>query len=405
MAYDPDIAYRTDICVALGSMTYKCQWCSALKWKDETLGMCCSAGKVQLERLKQLPESLYSLVNALHPDHVQFMNNIRKYNACFHMTSFGGKQVTADGFLPTFKVRGQVYHLIGSILPEPGQAAQYLQIYFVCEDEREDMLHQVNPYIKDLKSAIDKIPPSESFKVVIHIKNHQKNIEADEYAKIETERLNYIKNNQAKLRADIYIHLKDAIGRRGIEANQLGQMVILPSTFTGGPRYMHERTQDAMTYVRHYGRPDLFITFTYNHRWDEIKELLLHGQRSYDRHDIIARVFRLKVKKTMNLLTKENEKDEIKTYESGRYISSSEAVWRILEFPIHERFPTVIHFAVHLENGQRVYFNEQNLNDRVNSPLTTTLLSFFDLCKVDDFAKNLLYPEVPAYYVWDKKKF
>jgi hypothetical protein len=30
----------------------------------------------------------------------------------------------------------------------------------------------------------------------------------DEYAKIETERLNYIKNNQAKLRADSYIHLK-----------------------------------------------------------------------------------------------------------------------------------------------------------------------------------------------------
>ena len=72
-----------------------------------------------------------------------------------------------------------------------------------------------------------------------------------------------------------------------IEANQLGQMVILPSTFTGGPRYMHERTQDAMTYVRHYGRPDLFITFTCNPRWDEIKELLLPGQRSYDRHDVI----------------------------------------------------------------------------------------------------------------------
>jgi hypothetical protein len=34
----------------------------------------------------------------------------------------------------------------------------------------------------------------------------------DEYAKIETERLNYIKNNQAKLRADSYIHLKDVIG-------------------------------------------------------------------------------------------------------------------------------------------------------------------------------------------------
>lgn len=86
-------------------------------------------------------------------------------------------------------------------------------------------------------------------------------------------------------------------------------------------------------------------------------------------------------------------------------ISSSEAVWRILEFPIHERFPPVVQLAVHLENGQRVYFNEQNLSERVNSPPTTTLLSFFDLCKVDNFAKTLLYLEVPAYYVWDKRKF
>jgi hypothetical protein len=37
-------------------------------------------------------------------------------------------------------------------------------------------------------------------------------------------------------------------------------MVILPSTYTGGPRYMHERTQDAMTYVRHYGR---YLTYTF----------------------------------------------------------------------------------------------------------------------------------------------
>lgn len=45
----------------------------------------------------------------------------------------------------------------------------------------------------------------------------------------------------------------------------------------------------------------------------------------------------------------ENKKDEVKIYESGRYISSSEAVWRILGFSIHERFPTVLHLAVHLE--------------------------------------------------------
>lgn len=91
-------------------------------------------------------------------------------------------------------------------------------------------------------------------------------------------------------------------------------MVILLSTFTGGPRYMHKRTQDAMTYVRHYGRPDLFITFTCYPCWDVIKKLLLQDQRSYDRYDIISWVFRFKVKKTMNLLTKGNIFGEVRYY-------------------------------------------------------------------------------------------
>ena len=52
--------------------------------------------------------------------------------------------------------------------------------------------------------------------------------------------------------------------------------------------------------------------------------------------------------------------DEIVQYQAGRYISSNEAVWRILSFPIHERSPAVVHLAVHLQNGQRVYFLESN---------------------------------------------
>ena len=57
---------------------------------------------------------------------------------------------------------------------------------------------------------------------------------------------------------------------------------------------MHEYAQDALTYVRINGRPDLFITITCNPRWPEIQELLLPGQAACDRHDIIARVFQLK---------------------------------------------------------------------------------------------------------------
>lgn len=127
----------------------------------------------------------------------------------------------------------------------------------------------------------------------------------DMYAKIETERLLYIRLNQAQLRSEDYIHLRDAIVNDGnVNVNELGRMVILPATFTGSPRHMHEYAQDAMSYVRSYGRPDLFITFTCNPTWDEIKENLFIGQTASDRHDITARVFKQKLKALMNFIVK-----------------------------------------------------------------------------------------------------
>ena len=46
---------------------------------------------------------------------------------------------------------------------------------------------------------------------------------------------------------------------------------------------MHERQMDAMTYVRKFGCPDLFITMTTNSKWDEITANLLPGQEAHDR--------------------------------------------------------------------------------------------------------------------------
>lgn len=425
----------------------------------------------------------------------------------------------------------------------------------------------------------------------------------DMYAKIESERLNYIRFNQRKLRAEEYIHLRDAInndGNRNFDPNDIGQITILPSSYVGSPRHMHEYAQDAMTYVRYYGRPDLFITFTCNPKWDEIQELLLPGQTSVDRHDITARVFKQKLKSMMDFIVKHkvfgvtrcwmysvewqkrglphahiliwlidkirpdqidniisaeipdttvdpelheivtknmihgpcgayntsspcmvdgvctkrfpkelkadtvtgndgyplyrrrsiedngksviikiggadvvvdnrwivpycpilsktfkahinveycnsvksikyickyvnkgsdmavfsvvnanvnqsnanvsqnnqlNRVDEVTTYQMGRYVSSNEAMWRIFSFPIHERNPTVVHLAVHLENGQRVYFTAENARQRAAEPPPTTLTEFFKLCASDPFARTLLYSEVPKYYSWNAKKF
>lgn len=68
LAYDPKIDYKNYI----GSMTEKCKYCHALKWKGETPGMCCNNGKVQLDPLQPPPEPLRSLLNGDHPDHEHF---------------------------------------------------------------------------------------------------------------------------------------------------------------------------------------------------------------------------------------------------------------------------------------------------------------------------------------------
>ncbi|XP_014790107.1 uncharacterized protein LOC106883568 [Octopus bimaculoides] len=125
----------------------------------------------------------------------------------------------------------------------------------------------------------------------------------DVCAKMESERLSYIRFNQQKLRSNSYIHLRDGLSK-DVSPGGLGQVRILLSSFTGGPCYMHERTQDAMTYVRYYGRLDLFITFTCNLRWWEVGIELFQGQKAKDRHDLIARVFHLKISKLMNFITK-----------------------------------------------------------------------------------------------------
>ncbi|GFQ94560.1 helitron_like_N domain-containing protein [Trichonephila clavata] len=87
--------------------------------------------------------------------------------------------------------------------------------------------------------------------------------------------------------------------------------------------------------------------------------------------------------------------NEVNQYEMGRYISSNEAIWRILNVPIHERHPTAIHSSVHLENGQRVYFTEGNAAERARFAPETTLTAFFRLCNEDEFGHTLFYHQVP----------
>ena len=65
-----------------------------------------------------------------------------------------------------------------------------------------------------------------------------------------------------------------------------------------------------MTYVCKFGRPDLFIMFTFNPKWKEIESEL--QARLSD--DIVARVFKGKQDKLMWLLKDGNIFGELNTY-------------------------------------------------------------------------------------------
>lgn len=61
-------------------------------------------------------------------------------------------------------------------------------------------------------------------------------------AKMISERLNYICRNQQRLRAEEYIYLRDTLYQdANVDPSNIGQRVILPSSFTGSSRYLHEK--------------------------------------------------------------------------------------------------------------------------------------------------------------------
>ena len=417
----------------------------------------------------------------------------------------------------------------------------------------------------------------------------------DAYCKIESSNLRFLLHEQRALRADNYANLHDNLVANDGDPRNVGQRIVLPATFTGGPRWMHARQADAMAYVRRMGRPEYFITMTTNPKWQEIVENLFPGQQPHDRPDLIAKVFNLKLKALMAVLNngafgevlayiytveqqkrglphahilewvtpgdkvrpddidrvisaeipdpdicpqlhslvmthmvhgpcgdynkrlpcmKEDKTDprrlkcchkfpkqfvqyteqgndsypkyrrlapehgghvgtknvrqfgqqvsqeidnswivpynpfllqafkchinvelcssikcikyitkyitkgsdqavfqlqaaegrnvnEIEQYQNARYVGASEAAGRIRGDKIGAHFPPVVSLAVHLENGQRIIFPEEDAMQAAEAPPpTTTLTAFFALCARDNFAKTLKYYQVPEYYTW-----
>ena len=184
--YNPVDDYNLSRYVLIGTMTEVCPYCKALKFNGEPKGMCCAAGKIKHPQLGEPPEALKTLVAGYTIESKYFLSNIRKYNSCFQMTSFGAEIVTAQ-FMSTIKVKGQIYHKAGSLLPFPDGQHKFLQMYFIGDSNDElnarcgistgikrsivsqlqELFHEKNNLVRLFKTAIDMMP-SDTHKIVIH---------------------------------------------------------------------------------------------------------------------------------------------------------------------------------------------------------------------------------------------
>lgn len=117
----------------------------------------------------------------------------------------------------------------------------------------------------------------------------------DVYIKIETSRLLFCELNQKKIRADLYQGIVDCVNAGEVQPRRIGQRIVLPASFIGGPRDMRRRFLDAMTLVQDDGKPDIFLTMTCNPNWSEITDFLKPGQSAQDRPELVARAFHAKL--------------------------------------------------------------------------------------------------------------
>lgn len=104
----------------------------------------------------------------------------------------------------------------------------------------------------------------------------------DQYIKIKTDQLRFIKDHQAEIRTEHFSGVVDALEKGVSEGKDVGKKIYLPATFIGGPRNMKSKYLNVVALVQHYGQPSLLITVTCNAKWPEITLALFSGQTSAD---------------------------------------------------------------------------------------------------------------------------
>ncbi|XP_071697771.1 uncharacterized protein [Rutidosis leptorrhynchoides] len=123
----------------IGDAIYVCNACKACLWKSEAMrgnksftkkiySLCCLNGKVELPTLNKPPQLLLDLFSGNSDRSRKFVENVRRNNMMFSLTSIGGKvdhKINSGKGPYVYRMCGQNYHLGGSLIPQPGKEPRF----------------------------------------------------------------------------------------------------------------------------------------------------------------------------------------------------------------------------------------------------------------------------------------
>ncbi|KAH9668825.1 ATP-dependent DNA helicase [Citrus sinensis] len=485
-------------------------------------------GRVQIPLMKETPPLLKYLLGADSGQKgSKFRKNIRAYNSMFAFTSMGGRvdaSINRSKGPYVFRMSGQNYHHIGSLLPEVGKKPQFAQLYIYDTENEIDnrintllkhgmkteidheilhelskMLDQHNNLVKSFRMARDryKTQPESTFRLRllssrtrdgrrynIPIVSEVAGLIVGDFSEANFQRDVTIEHRTKGLRRITDLHpsfmpmtypliypygedgyrpdisLRDITdspfkrqkltmrqyycfrlqqrlneGHTLLQAGRLFQQYIVdcylaieeerfhkctkhfPKKFNdqttvdtnGFPVYKRRNTGIHVEkkgvfldnrYVVPYHR-NLIVKFDAHINVEicnysrSVKYLFKYVHKGSDRTTA-----------TMESIDTTQEMDEIKTYLDCRYISATEACWRIFQFDIHYRKPAVERLPFHLPGEHTVIFEESKCLENVLTILgieKTKFTEWLEANKNYDDARELTYSDFPTCWVWNSK--
>ncbi|KAL4590838.1 hypothetical protein LXL04_003781 [Taraxacum kok-saghyz] len=340
---DPyDFVYdRTPVVHRVLAGRTKCNHCQAIKFKSGFTTFCCMNGKTKLAST-HIPADLYHLFTSQDEIGHMFRDNIRAYNTKFSFTSMGfthrlkwpnldktiirylTASLTSNPYVKTTRslrdlrpldnyrvtlnasveLDQRVYNrpttaeVAGIWVEDNENITTYKRSIVVYG--KSDYSTQTQPYegCYDPLSYPLFFPNGESgwhLRIAGNSVSINEIVVDEENMEEDTSRLLYYRLNQKKIRFELYQGIVDCGNTGEVEPSKVGQRVVLPASFIGGPRDMRRRFLDAMTLVQDDGKPNIFLTITCNPGWPEITDYLEPRQDAQDRPDLVSRVFRAKL--------------------------------------------------------------------------------------------------------------